>query len=283
MQNQVVDARCTACGSTAGVELIRLKDGAYRQCSVCGLIFTSAMPEDLKQFNEDVFTGRLEYYAAKIHTQDRHYRKKLRQFGRYRRTGNLLEIGCNAGAALDVARRMGWNVKGVELCASAGSFARERLGLDVFTGTVEAAAFPDDSFDVVFTNAVLEHLCDPLSVLRECRRILRPGGVFYANTVNWDSLTRRLLGPHWEYLEPRGHVHLYTPRNVRSLCDRADLKHVRTWSTGVRVHPRSANGFDGPWCWRLFKGPLMFVARWTNTGDHIEFLAMKPAGEPRTA
>ncbi len=72
---------------------------------------------------------------------------------------------------------------------------REReLGLDVFTGTVDAAAFPADSFDVIFTNAVMEHLCDPLSVLRECRRILRPGGVFYADTVNWDSYTRRLLG-----------------------------------------------------------------------------------------
>jgi len=276
LQNQVVDGKCTACGSTAGVELIRLKDGAYRQCSACELIFTSPMPEDLEQINEDAFTERLDRYAAKIRGHRWRNRWKLMRFSRYRQTGNLLEIGCNAGATLDVARRMGWNAKGVELCASASAFARTELGLDVFTGTVEAAAFPDDCFDVVFTNAVLEHLRDPLSVLRECRRILRPGGVFYADTVNWDSYTRRLLGGHWKYLSPLGHVHLYTPRNVVLLCERAGLEHVRTWTSGVRSTVLSSAGFRSPWHWRLLKGPLSFMAHWTGKGDHIQFLARKP-------
>jgi SAM-dependent methyltransferase len=171
---------------------------------------------------------------------------------------------------------MGWNARGVELCASAGAFARNELGLDVFTGTVEAAAFPDDCFDVIFTNAVLEHLRDPLSVLRECRRILRPGGVFYADTVNWDSYTRRLLGGRWKYLCPLGHVHLYTPRNVVLLCERAGLEHVRTWTSGVRSTVPSSPEFNSPWYWRLFKGPLSLLARWTDKGDHLEFLARKP-------
>ncbi|MGE5293977.1 MAG: class I SAM-dependent methyltransferase [Solirubrobacterales bacterium] len=276
MQNQIVDTKCTACGSTAGVDLIRLKDGVYRQCSACELIFTSPMPEDLEQINEKAFTERLDLYAAKIHSQRWHNRWKLRRFSRYRQTGNLLEIGCNAGATLDVARQMGWNAKGVELCASASAFARTKLGLDVFTGTVEAAGFPENSFDVIYTNAVMEHLRDPLSVLRECRRILRPGGVFYADTVNWDSYTRRLLGEHWKYLSPLGHVHLYTPRNVVLLCRRAGLEHVRTWTSGVRSTVSSSAGFRSPWHWRLLKGPLSFMAHWTNKGDHIQFLARKP-------
>lgn len=277
----VDDMKCTACGSTSGEELIRLQEGAYRQCADCGLIFASPMPEDLQQINEDAFTERLDQYAAKIHSQRRRNRGKLRRFTRYRQTGNLLEIGCNAGATLDVARAMGWNVKGVELCASASTFARTELGLDVFTGTVEAAGFPDNHFDVVFTNAVLEHLRDPLSVLRECRRILRPGGVFYADTVNWDSYTRRLLGAHWKYLSPRSHVHLFTPGNVVLLCKHAGLEHVRTWTSGVRSTMPSSAGVGSPWYWRLFKGPLSFLAHWTDRGDHIQFLARKSkAGRP---
>lgn len=276
VRNHAVEARCTACGNTGGVELIRLKDGAYRQCSACELIFTSPMPEDLEQLNEDAFTKRLDQYAAKVRNRGWRNRWKLRRFSRYRRTNNLLEIGCNAGATLDVARRMGWNAKGVELCVSAGEFARTQLGLDVFTGTVEAAAFPDNHFDVVFTNAVLEHLRDPLSVLCECRRILRPGGVFYADTVNWDSYTRRLLGESWKYLSPLGHVHLYTPRNVVLLCERAGLEHVKTWTSGVRSTAPTSVEFRCPWYWRLFKGPLSMVARWTDKGDHIQFLARKP-------
>ena len=269
------DLKCTACGSTGGVELIRLKDGAYRQCSRCGLIFASPMPRNLEQNNEDMFTERLDQYAAKIRNQRWRNRCKLWRFSRYRRTGNLLEIGCNAGATLDVARRMGWNARGVELCASASDFARTKLGLDVFTGTVEAARYPEDCFDVIFTNAVLEHLRDPLSTLRECRRILRPGGVFYADTVNWDSYTRRFLGAHWKYLSPQAHVHLYTPENVRSLCDQAGLEHVKTWTTGVRVTAQQPADFRSPLHWHLMKGPLSFLARRTNKGDHIEFLARK--------
>ena len=279
LQDHAVGTRCTACEGTGGVELICLQDGAYYPCPNCTLIFASPMPDDLEEINENAFTERLDYYAAKIHTQRRHYRKKLGRFKPYRRTGKLLEIGCNAGAALDVARQMGWDVKGVESCVSASSFAREQLGLDVFTGTVDAAGFPANSFDVVFTNAVLEHLCNPLSVLRECRRILRPGGVFYADTVNWDSLTRRWLGASWEYLSPEKYVHLYTPENVLSLCAQAGLEHVKTWTTGVRVQPRSANGLCRRWCSRWVKTPLLFVARWTNTGDHIKFPARKPEVE----
>ncbi len=280
VQNHAVETKCTACGSTGGVELIRLKDGAYRQCSACELIFASPMPWNLEQRNDASFTERLDRYAAKIQTKRRRNRRKLRRFSRYRRTGNLLEIGCNAGATLDVARSMGWNARGVELCASAGAYARSELGLDVFTGTVEAAGFPDDCFDVVFTNAVMEHLRDPLSVLRECRRILRPGGIFYADTVNWDSYTRRLLGARWKYLSPGAHVHLFTPRNVVNLCERAGLEHVRTWTSGVRSTASAPADFRCPRYLRLVKGPLSFLARWTNKGDHIEFLARKPLGEP---
>jgi SAM-dependent methyltransferase len=276
VRNHAVEIKCTACGSAGGVELIRLKDGAYRQCSDCELIFTSPMPDDLEQINEDAFTERLDRYAAKIRNKRWRNRWKLWWFSRYRQTGNLLEIGCNAGATLDVARRMGWTARGVELCASASEFARTELGLDVFTGTVEAAGFPENSFDVIFTNAVMEHLRDPLSVLRECRRILRPGGVFYADTVNWDSYTRRLLGSHWKYLSPRGHIHLFTPRNVVLLCQRAGLEHVRTWTSGVRSTVPSSVCFRSPWYWHLLKGPLSFMAHWTNKGDHIQFLARKP-------
>lgn len=267
---------CTACGSQRSEQLMRLKDGAYRRCSECGCIFACPIPDNLEQINEESFTQKLDYYGAKIHTQRRRSRKKLSMFTPYRQTGNLLEIGCNAGAVLDVARQMGWNVQGVELCVSASRFARERLGLDVFTGTVEAARFPSNHFDVVYTNAVLEHLRSPLSVMRESCRILRPGGVFYADTVNWDSYTRRLLDPRWKYLAPRSHVHLFTPANMLSLCRQAGLEHVRTWTAGVRMEAGTNGSQRCPSYWHLLKPVLSFMARRADKGDHIRLLSRKP-------
>jgi SAM-dependent methyltransferase len=44
--------------------------------------------------------------------------------------------------------------------------------------------FPDDSFDVVHTHQVLQHLADPVQALREMRRVCRPGGVVAARDAD---------------------------------------------------------------------------------------------------
>jgi 2-polyprenyl-3-methyl-5-hydroxy-6-metoxy-1,4-benzoquinol methylase len=234
------------------------------------------MASNLDDINEHGVTTRLDKYTDKIESKRKTHRKKLGKFDKYRHTGRLLEIGCNAGALLAAARDMGWEVSGVDLSSTASEYARTQLGLDVFTGTVEEAAYPDDYFDVIYSHAVLEHVRHPLSMLKECKRIMRPGGVFYADTVNWDSYTRRILGAGWRLLYPVSHVHLYTPRNVESLCQYAGLEHVTTRTTGIRVRANAENStFHTPWYLNLAKGPLSALTRITNKGDSIEFTATK--------
>ena len=59
--------------------------------------------------------------------------------------------------------------------------------------------YPDESFDVVFADNVLEHLERPAEVFAEVRRVLRPGGVFLAKTPNRRHYVAMLarLTPHW--------------------------------------------------------------------------------------
>jgi SAM-dependent methyltransferase len=270
------DTNCDVCGERETRELIPIGESAYHECVSCGLIYTRPMLANVLEVNEEIYEGRLEDYAQKSERRDR-YLKKLRKFAPYRKTGNFLEIGCNTGAALAVARSLGWTAKGVDISRAATVFARERLGLDVSTGTVEEAGYPGDYFDAIYTNATLEHLRHPLATLRECCRILRPGGVFYADTVNWDSYTRRLLGANWRLLAPLEHLHLYTPRAILSLCHHAGLEHLKTWTTGVRKTSNVPDStFRTPLYWYLIKSPLSFLSRFNKKGDSIEFLARKP-------
>ena len=51
-------------------------------------------------------------------------------------------------------------------------------------GDAERIPWPDDTFDVVVCNNVLEHLSRPAAVFREVRRCLKPGGTFLAKTPN---------------------------------------------------------------------------------------------------
>jgi SAM-dependent methyltransferase len=274
---EFVDRHCDLCGSDASHALVRLHGSAYHRCEDCGLIYARPIARNLTAINEHNYAGNLESYAAKVERQKPRNLRRLRRFARYRQTGNFLELGCNAGIVIAAARDAGWRAHGVDIAVAATTYARETLGLEVYCGTLAEAAYADDYFDVVYSNSVLEHLEHPFANLLEARRILRPGGVFYADTVNWDSYTRRILGTGWRYIDPIDHVHLYTPRNVRELARRAGFEVERIWTTGVRVEPNQpGTRWRPPWYLRLCKGPLSLAVRFTGKGDAIRFLLRKP-------
>jgi SAM-dependent methyltransferase len=111
--------------------------------------------------------------------------------------GRLLEVGCACGFLLVAARERGFSVRGVEMSAWASRHARETYGLEVFTGTLEAAAVPGASVDVVVMADVIEHLHDPPGTLREINRVLAPGGRVLLLTPDIGSVMARLAGPRW--------------------------------------------------------------------------------------
>jgi SAM-dependent methyltransferase len=87
-----------------------------------------------------------------------------------------------------LAQSAGWKTSGVELSKSVAQFARDERLLDVFTGTVEQAAYPERYFDAVTLWDVIEHLDDPVSTLAEIHRIMAPGGILVVFTINQESL-----------------------------------------------------------------------------------------------
>ncbi len=91
-------------------------------------------------------------------------------------------VGEGYGAALlsDVAQR----VVGLELEAVTASHVRRRYGLDVVRADLQRLPLPDASVDVVVNLQVIEHLWDQPGFLRECARVLRPGGRLHCSTPN---------------------------------------------------------------------------------------------------
>ena len=272
----MVEVNCDVCGSEESRELLELLGSAYHECNQCGLIYAKWIAANYEDINDEAFAAEIDDYAAKVDIKKNRYRKKLTQFEKYKTGGNFLEIGCNAGALLVAARELGWNTHGVDISGTVAAYARDQFKLNVHTGTVESAQYPDNHFDVIYSNATLEHLQHPLSTMKECARILRPGGVLYACTVNWDSYTRQILGANWFLIHPRHHIHLFTPRNVQTLCSHANLELIKVWSTGARVQANAEGStFKTPWYLNLMKGPLSMMTRITNKGDTIKFLATK--------
>lgn len=151
--------------------------------------------------------------------------------------GRLLDVGCGDGTLLGRMRGEGWAVEGVEVDPEAAEHARMKHGVAVHLGALETLQLRGDTFDAVVMSHVLEHVFDPLALLTECRRILKPGGRLVAVTPNAKSLGHRWFGPDWNALDPPRHLHLFSRRTLLECARRAGFANAEVWCT-----PANADG-----------------------------------------
>lgn len=91
--------------------------------------------------------------------------------------GNILDVGCGSGWSSYLLAERGYSVSGVDLDTNAFE-PTETQDCRFFAGSVLELPFPDNSFDLVTSYQMLEHVPDPELGLQEMLRVLKPGGVF---------------------------------------------------------------------------------------------------------
>jgi len=115
--------------------------------------------------------------------------------------GHLLDAGCGGGGMCVSFGEETASVVGIDLSdrfRSAGTRLADEKGVtNVSFAQADGTAlpFPDASFDVVLSHAVIEHVTRPLDYLRELRRVTRPGGRVFLQTAPY-------LSPHGSHLPP---------------------------------------------------------------------------------
>lgn len=181
----------------------------------------------------------LEHQASRQEHWDRIYQEIAGQYRLYRAQpqlleilegistqmpkGMVLEVGCGKGNELIQCAKLGFRCVGVDCSVEALALLQEKLrheSVEVLLLRADARAlpFPNESFDVVFSQGVLEHFRDPHTVLREQYRVLRPGGFIVAEVPNkWTLYTvyKTLLMAVGQW--PPGWETQYSPRELRRL------------------------------------------------------------------
>lgn len=148
----------------------------------------------------------------------------------YRDGANLLDVGCGNGRMIAKMQAAGWQVMGIDFDPIAIESARTQ-GLDAHVGRIEEIDFPSDSFDVVASSHVLEHVHDPEQFLKESLRLVKPGGRLLVITPNARSTGSTYFGRHWRGLEPPRHLHLFTPHSLANLASMVSRAKVQVWTT----------------------------------------------------
>ncbi len=133
---------------------------------------------------------------------------------------------------LEAARRAGWDAEGVEISAASVKHV-ESLGFKVFCGELTEAKFPDNYFDVVTASEVLEHVPDPLTIVAEIARVLRPGGLLWMTTPHGRGLGARNLGLRWKPVAPPDHLQLFSVRGVKRMLYAAGFRRVHVTTHGA--------------------------------------------------
>jgi SAM-dependent methyltransferase len=237
-QELLVHVTCPSCGEdrTRHERIVRGYD--LVRCRCCGFVY--ANPQAPAEYLLSDYEARgnahgLINFYERVTTPERltEYERILADMeatlpGR----GRLLDFGCGPGYFVERAAHRGWEAHGVE----PGTWAEQaaaRLGLQHFhRGLLADQRFADGYFHVVCANQVLEHLAAPRSDLGEIRRILRPGGLFYANVPNYRTLPILLGCDDFELNCPMAHLNYFTPSTLTGLLRRCGFEELWTSTSG---------------------------------------------------
>lgn len=284
---------CALCGGTE--RTVRFSEPPFSvvRCDACGLVYVTprlrpdVLPEvygdDYWRSDEPSARGYADY-AKDAPLYLKTFEKRLDFVERHApRRGRALDVGCAAGFFLKVLRDRGWQADGVELSPAIARHAREVYGFhDVHVGELATAPFPEASYDLVTLWDVVEHVPDPVALLRRAASHLRAGGRLVVETQNVASPFARALGSRWHHYKHLEHLYHFEPRTLRRLLESAGLEvETNTWRHAgkhvslafvrervTRLHPLAS---------RLLAplAPLDRLAAYVNPGDEMIAIARK--------
>jgi len=259
MDNHTAEDICPVCGA-GWRRLARFRNGrTVNACVGCGLRRLLPLPsaDELERFY-----GRPEYYTrdlAELHDElVAGYDTDAPIIRLYRRhieavrvavppPARLLEVGCARGVFLDLARRAGYQVSGVEMNRYAAAYARRNFGLDVSAGSFEEFSDPG-GYDVIAAFDVIEHVIDPAVFMARVAALLKPGGLAFIGTPDSASSLYRLAEalscrsggrfnhPLFRFFG-RGveHLSVFDRANLAKLAAKNGLRPLGTYGYGIPV------------------------------------------------
>ena len=224
--------QCIVCGSRSLKPLQGYSKDFLHKCSSCSFVFAARIPSEnelIAHYNTYPRTNSISTITIQ------RYNEILDNLEVYRKTNNLIDVGCGDGFFLETAKKRGWNVFGTEYTDTAVAICRKK-GIEMQQGKLNPNQYADGFFDVVASFEVLEHINNPNEELGYFSKILRNGGAVYLTTPNFNSLSRYLLGNQWSIIEYPEHLSYYTRKTLKSLFVKHGFAVYKIDTTGLSLN-----------------------------------------------
>lgn len=229
----------------------RLLHRRYVRCSSCGLVYANpqAEDEDIRRYYEERYYAECDCEYMHSDAYRRFLDRRLRTIRRYVAEGNLMEVGCGSGVALDYFEKAGYSTIGIE--PSAPGVEREEPGASerILRGFYPHPSLQGKKFDVVYCWHVIEHVIDPVGFLKSLRQNLHENGILVLGTENiglkyrCKRVSDRVAGRPPAVGTSSEHTLFPTRVNLTEMVRRAGLRTVsyRAYDDDIRGYPL---GFD---------------------------------------
>ncbi len=305
--------KCNLCGSSEN-RLIRESydflthlGGKFKivQCCKCGLIFVNPKPTNIsdfyppsyepynisnKDFHQNLYNQLLNKYYEKNKSRWDYFLsfifEKVYNPIPFKKNGRILDLGCGNGLGLYNLQNCGWEVYGLDISKMAVEFAQRELGLkNVKYGSLVNNNYPNNFFDVVVLNYVIEHLPDPKVILKKIKKILKYKGLLLITTPNFESVNSIIFRSYWFPLETPRHLYLFTSETFKKLLFSIGGFRIRkvkydisTYSLGRSLAYLFGNGKNVNKFWmsvKIFFLPLTIVLALVKKSDTMCFYVVK--------
>jgi 2-polyprenyl-3-methyl-5-hydroxy-6-metoxy-1,4-benzoquinol methylase len=229
---------CPVCQETQHHLLYPVANGELVTCQSCRLTFFTPRPsiEDLAAFYNteeyrDTYKASVMADLTFAQTRYRHLHNVIVQHHPSLlelSSKHLLDIGCGRGDLLQIAAQSGWNVSGIEISPLAVQQANQLLKeVRVQVGDLESLDLADNSYSLITSYHVIEHLLEPVKHLTKIRQLVQPGGIVFIETPNLASLGAKVRGKRWSHIIPPEHINYFTPDSLRyTLCQAGFQKYI---------------------------------------------------------
>lgn len=255
------------------------------RCNRCGFVYTDSAVS-YSGSEKDYYNNTEKYISSISDDPFRIFYETLGLIENFTsHTGKLLDIGAAKGEFLAAAKKRGWEVFGVEPSQNFVRYAAEKYGINVINSSLMESTFPENFFDVIALNMVLEHIDDPQSLFSIIKKILKEDGLLYIEVPNMDSgllkiisLYYRINGKNWapflSPFHPPYHCYGYQKTSLKHLCSISGFKIKKIFikEIGLRGFCFKARADKLSKCMITILAHLM---GWIGQGDILIALAVK--------